>query len=174
MGSFQQRKITQAIIRKREKDYYHLLFIEKASNCKEVFRIANALLARNNISPLPKCSSLTELVNGFNNFFFEKITSIRDNIINTHFSGIEPTPVEPVNELNFSEMDSFQCISERNVKKRIRELPSKTCELDPMPTTLLKSMVEVVTSVITCTINVSFLSGEFSKNLKDAHLISNH
>ena len=39
-----------------------------------------------------------------------------------------------------------------------------------MPTTLLKSMVEVVTPVITHIINVSLLSGEFSKNLKDAHL----
>ena len=39
-----------------------------------------------------------------------------------------------------------------------------------MPTTLLKSMVEVVTPVIACIVNVSLLSGEFSKNLKDAHL----
>ena len=66
-------------------------------------------------------------------------------------------------------MDSFHAISERNVKKRIRELPSKSCELDPMPTTLLKSMVEVVTPVITHIINVSLLSGEFYKNLNVVH-----
>ena len=64
-------------------------FIEKASNPKEVFSITNALLAINNISPLPKCSSLMELANGFNNFFVDKITNIRDNIINTHFNGIQ-------------------------------------------------------------------------------------
>ena len=39
-----------------------------------------------------------------------------------------------------------------------------------MPTTLPKSVVEVVTPVITCIINVSLLSGEFYKNLKVAHL----
>ena len=39
-----------------------------------------------------------------------------------------------------------------------------------MLTTLLKSMVEVVTPVITHIVNMSLLSGEFSKNLKDAHL----
>ena len=49
----EQRKVTQVIIKKREKEYYHLLFTEKASNPKEVFNITNALLARNNISPLP-------------------------------------------------------------------------------------------------------------------------
>ena len=64
-----QRKVTKVIIKKREKEYYHLLFTEKASNPKEVFNITNALLARNNISPLPECSSLTEMANDFNNFF---------------------------------------------------------------------------------------------------------
>ena len=102
-----QQKVTQAIIKKRENEYYHLLFLEKASNPKEVFRIAHALLARNNISSLPEFSSCTELANGFNNFFVDKITIIRDNIINTHFNGILPTPVKPVSELDFPEMDSF-------------------------------------------------------------------
>ena len=94
--------LLQVIIKKREKEYYHPLFLEKASNPKEVFRITNAMLARNNISPLPKCSSLTELANGLNDFFVDEITIIRDNIINTHFNGIQPTPVEPVSELDLS------------------------------------------------------------------------
>ena len=67
-------------------------------------------------------------------------------------------------------MNSFQSILERDVERRIRKLPSKSCELDPMLTTLLKSMVVVVTTVITHIINMSLLSGEFYKNLKLAHL----
>ena len=164
-----QRKITQAIIKKREREYYHLLFTEKASNPKEVFNIANALLARRNISPLPECSSITEPANDFNNFF-DKITTIRNNIINTQFNGMKPTPVEPVNGANISEMSSFQSILERDVERRIRKLPSKNCELDPMLTTLLKSIFDVVTPVITHIINMSLLSGEFCQNLKLAHL----
>ena len=132
-----QRKITQAIIKKRKREYYHLLFTEKASNPKEVFNIANALLARKNISPLPECSSITELANDFNKFYFDKITTIRNNIINPQFNGMKPTPVEPVNKANISEMSSFQSILERDVKRGIRKLPSKSCELDLMPTTLL-------------------------------------
>ena len=93
-----QRKLTQEIIKKKEKEYYHQLFIEKTTNPKEVFSIANALLARNSISPLPECSSLMELANDFNIFFAEKIATIRDNIINTQFNGVKPTAFEPVNE----------------------------------------------------------------------------
>ena len=128
------------------------------------------MLARNNISPLPECSSLMELANDFNIFFADKITTIRDNIINTKFNGIKPTPVEPVNESVILEMNSFQSILERDVEKRICKLPSKSCELDPMLTTLLKAMVEVVAPVITCIINMSLLSDEFYKSLKVAHV----
>ena len=135
-----------------------------------MFNIANALLARNNISPLPECSSLKELANDFTKCFVGKITTIRDNIINTHFNGIKPTPVKPVNESSISEMNSFQSILERDVEKRKRKLPSKSCELDLVLTTLLKSMVDVVTPVITCIINMSLLSGKFYKNLKVANL----
>ena len=67
-------------------------------------------------------------------------------------------------------MNSFQSILERDVEKRICKLPSKSCELDLMPTTLLKAVVEVVYPVITCIINMSLLSGEFYKSLKVAHV----
>ena len=67
-------------------------------------------------------------------------------------------------------MKSFQNILERDVEKRIRKLPSMSCQLDPMPTTLHKTMVDVVTTVLTCIINMSLFSGEFYKNLKVVHL----
>ena len=111
-----------------------------------------------------------ELANDFNIFFAEKIATIRDNIINTEFNGVKPIPVEPVNETVTLEMNSFSSVPEGDVEKRICKLPSKSCELDPMPTTLLKQMVKVVTPVITCIINRSLLSGEFYKGLKVAHV----
>ena len=90
-----------------------------------MFNIANALLARNNISPLPECLSITELTNDFNKFFVDKVITIRNNIINTQFNGTKPTPVEPVNEANLSEMNSFQSILERDVERRILEITIK-------------------------------------------------
>ena len=81
---------------------------KKLQTLRKWFNITNAVLARNNISPLPECSSLTELANDFNKIFVDKITTIRDNIINTQFSGIKPTPVEPVNESSISEMTHFR------------------------------------------------------------------
>ena len=139
-------------------------------NPKEVFSIANALLARNNISPLPECPSLMELENDFNIFFADKVATIRDNIINTQFNGVKPAPVESVNESVTLEVNSFHGVLERDVEIRICKLPLKSCELDPMPTTLLKEMAEVVTLVITSIINSSLLSGEFYKGLKVAHV----
>ena len=111
-----QWKVTQVIIKEREKEYYHLLFLEKASNPKEVVRITNTVLARKNIRPLFECPSLTELTNGFNDFFVDKITIIRENIINIHFNSIQPTPVEPVS-LTFQKWILF-IMSQREVSRK--------------------------------------------------------
>ena len=130
------------------------------------------MLARNNINPLPECSSLMELANDFNIFFAEKIATIRDNIINTEFNGVKPTPIRTSRyEISYSGNELIlQCVLEGDVEKRICKLPLKGCEMDPMPTTLLKQMVKVVTPVITCIINRSLLSGKFYKGLKVAHV----
>ena len=69
-----------------------------------------------------------------NIFFTEKIATIRYNIINTHSMVLKPTPIEPVNETVTLEMNSFSSVPEGDVEKRICKLPSKSCELDPMPT----------------------------------------
>ena len=67
-------------------------------------------------------------------------------------------------------MNSFHRVLETDVEMRICKLPPKSCELDPMLTTLLKDMAKVVTSIITSIINSSLLSGEFYKGLKIAHV----
>ena len=67
-------------------------------------------------------------------------------------------------------MNSFHSVLETDVEIRICKLPPKSCELDPMPTTLLKEMAKVVTPVIKSIINSSLLSGEFYKGLKVAHV----
>ena len=109
-----------------------------------------------------------ELANDFNIFFADKIATIRDNIINTQFNGVKPTPVESVNDSVTLEMNTFHSILERDVEKRICKLPLKSCELDPVLTTLLKEMAEVVTPVITSIINRSLLSHKFLQRLESS------
>ena len=48
--------------------------------------------------------------------------------------------------------------------------PSKSCELDPVPTDLLKDIINELAPVLTGLINTSLQQGIFPKELKDALL----
>ena len=57
------------------------------------------------------------------------------------------------------------------VKKLILTSPSKTCDLDPIPTELLKSCLDVLLVPITQIVNLSLISGTFPDIFKTSHVI---
>ena len=61
-------------------------------------------------------------------------------------------------------------VTEKDVTVTITNAPSKHCELDPIQTTLLREMIDVVAPIITKIVNTSLQSGIFSINLKEALL----
>ena len=50
----------------------------------------------------------------------------------------------------------------------IKQMKSKSCELDDLPTDILKKILPTVISLITKIINMSLESGEFSESWKVA------
>ena len=58
----------------------------------------------------------------------------------------------------------------RDVKVTITNATPKHCELDPIQTTLLRQMIDVVAPIITKIVNTSLQSGIFLINLKEALL----
>ena len=65
-------------------------------------------------------------------------------------------------------MDSFSVLSEHEVVKIIHRSPSKSCENDPIPTTLLKNILPSVLLVLTALVNGSMQTGVFPDDLKQA------
>ena len=65
-------------------------------------------------------------------------------------------------------MDCFQPLSQEEVEKIINTSPSKSCDLDPIPTTLLKEILPSVITILTEIINKSLTSGIFPDRLKVA------
>ena len=56
------------------------------------------------------------------------------------------------------------------VRKIIMSSPSKSCDLDPLPTILLKACLDVLIKPITDIINASLCSGLFPEDFKCAHV----
>ena len=65
---------------------------------------------------------------------------------------------------------SFEPATADEVKKIIMTSPNKSCELDPLPTVLLKYCLDKLLKPITDIINASLCSGLFPDDFKHAHV----
>ena len=60
--------------------------------------------------------------------------------------------------------------SEDEVRKIIMKSASKSCDLDPIPTNILKALLDILIKPITIIINLSLESGTFPLSFKEAHV----
>ena len=63
----------------------------------------------------------------------------------------------------------FSMITEDQAEKIIRSMPSKCCELDVMPPTILKQIVPSIITPITNLINESLENGVFGKQMENSY-----
>ena len=67
-------------------------------------------------------------------------------------------------------LTNFKMIMNQDILSIINAAPPKSCELDPMPTTLLKVFKDVIAPHIKDIVNTSVVPGRFTKNIKQALL----
>ena len=91
--------------------------------------------------------------------------------------GLVPTNTHPVNTAYLeSEMETtvilheFRPISLDETKKLILSSAPKSCELDPIPTKLLRNHINVLAPTIQKIINISITNDTISTNTKEALL----
>ena len=65
---------------------------------------------------------------------------------------------------------SFTPATVDEVRKIIMSSPNKSCDLDPLPTTLLKACLDTLLYPITNILNTSLYSGLFPDNFKQAQV----
>ena len=65
---------------------------------------------------------------------------------------------------------NFKMLSQEQVSELTKKAAKKSCPLDPMPTSVVLEVLDVLLPVITNMINLSFESGEFASDWKEALL----
>jgi hypothetical protein len=112
-------------------------------------------------SVIPSRDSPEILANQFADFFDKKIAKIRQE-----FSGVtdvqEDIPDQP------PLFCKFTLITEEELKKIIMSGNSKSCMLDPIPTTLLKDSLDTLIPVLTKIVNLSMTSSAVPSKFKTA------
>ena len=117
-------------------------------------------------SPLPPGISNKDLAVIFNNYFIEKIAKISSDLIRNHQQ--LPPYIEilaPPGTQNFS---NFQPITLPKLQKIILSTPNKNCELNSIPTRLLKQILPSIVALIAYIIDTSLSDGIVPESFKRA------
>ena len=129
---------------------------------KKLFNLVKSLTGTNPHNPLPSGSD-QELAQTFSNFFMEKIQKIRNHL--DQFS-----PYVPAVYQDFSLLETFNPVTEDEVRKTILSLHPKSCELDPIPVKLFRDVFEYILEFLIFIFNKSLETGWFVSDWKCAVL----
>ena len=69
-----------------------------------------------------------------------------------------------------SKMKVVESASEDEIKKLILSSSSQSCDLDPIPTSVLKNCLDILITPITDIINISIDTSTFPQNFNEAHV----
>ena len=105
-------------------------------------------------NPMPVEKTDAQLAGEFASFFLDNIKKIRLQFQNTD---------QYIPEVNASvpRLHELQPLTDEEVEKEICSMNNKTCELDAIPTYLIKDILPAVLKTITQIVNMSFTTGTF-------------
>ena len=161
----QCRQVTN-IIKEAQCNHYKQIIKEHKYDYKTIFNIANGILCRKQESALPPTGSISVLAENFSEFFQTKIDNITEKL-QDKATDLDKRYIETNFQTN-CRLKKFTPVLQSDVKEIVASAPAKSCELDPIPTSLLKMHIEVLAPIICNVTNSSFDKGIFSDELKDA------
>ena len=137
---------------------------ENQGNPKALWNCFRKILHRSSGAVLPDYTNKTDLANTFCKFFYDKILKIRS----TPQSSIPSLVTRPNPTKNT--LSSFTPVSEEELLKILKSSPSKSCDLDPIPTSLVKECADILITPITKIVNYSITEGSFPNCFEMAYV----
>ena len=151
-------------------DFFSSKIIESFDDKKKFFAQAKKLLNLRDEKIFPVDTS--NLENRFSDFFVDKIVKIQSSINDqcNQIEDIEFLKAE-ISTFNFNAapgLSEFRLTSIEEIKKVVSSMSSATCELDPIPTDILKLCLDEIAPFIVDIVNLSLQNAAFPKELKKA------
>ena len=151
-------KVAQSIFTAKS-TYYSSKVMDCKNNMKALTQITDKLLKSNHKTSLPTVADPCELPSKFQEFFETKIDKIRKNF---------DTVLLNNPHTNVASLKVFEKATASEVRKVIMNSPNKACEIDSIPTWLLKECIDELLPLITTLINRSLSTGKFPEHFKEA------
>lgn len=147
-------------LRTARSHYYRTEMTSAGGNIRRVYQIANTLLGRAGDRPLPEDATQATVAAKFQKSFSEKIDALRRNMTQSSTEDVVTNVA--------ARLVCFEAASPADVKNIILASATKSCELDPLPTSLLQQNIKVLCPVITRIINASLSTALVPQSMKHA------
>ena len=142
------------------KEFVSKSILECDRDNRKLYKLASSLMGAAKENPLPECDTKEDLANQFAEFFIIKIQNIRDRL--------DSLPVYDHKDSSPPKLAKSEPLMEEEVKQIIKVVPSKCCDLDVIPTSLLKEALELLLPILMKLVNLSLAEGVFIQEWKIA------
>ena len=145
--------------------YYTSQIDKNKGDSKTLFKLTNSLMGKNRETILPTHSCDKTLADQFLSFFHNKIDNIR-----TGLCAMVDEPLVEIQDQSFNgvPLNCFSGVTLQEIRHIILKAPSKSCELDPLPSWLLKECVDELSPIVTSIVNASLNHAIVPLSLKTA------
>ncbi len=164
-----QRNHVTLLMERAKTEFYSSKVNEISGDQKALFKLIRKLCGHKTDTPWPVHETASSLAEEFSNFFFHKIEDIRvklDSNVNIRHEMATDSlnvDIEPLSE--------FDSLSDRDVRDLFMKAATKTCALDPLPTSLLKECIDTLLPVLTLLVNLSLSCASFPDEWKLAIIL---
>ena len=158
----EKRNDVNSLIKESKVKFYKDMIDNSKNDTKQLFMVVNKLLGKKVKSAFPSGSD-SSVADMFSNYYFDKVNAIRASIQTGDIFDYESPQTTCVTFLN-----DFQPVSQQIVDKIVRGSACKSCDLDPMPSHLVKMALPQLLPIITAIINKSLSTGTFPSDFKKA------
>ena len=135
---------------------------------KTMFSVTNVLLGRSTPVQLPDSRNDLVLAETFHQFFIDKILNIRRAIDLRAESNVFNRQPSDVGIQQHAQLCEFRLATTADTRRIVPQSSAKSCDLDPMPTSLLKGNIDLLAPILTDTINTSLATGVVPVDMKHA------
>ena len=152
------------LLEKSKCNHYSNIVAENQGNPKALWNYFKKILHKSSVAVLPDYTNKTNLANTFCKFVYDINLKIRSTLQSSIPSLVtRPNPTK-------NTLSSFTPVSEEELLKILKSSPSKSCDLDPIPTSLVKECADILITPITKIVNYSITEGSFPNCFKMAYV----
>jgi hypothetical protein len=150
------------LITNARREYYRTLIKTQTTQPRKLWNTLNGLLSRSPRQTLPTLSPVASLASSFSTFFGDKIAKLQSSlpVLQTSPHITPPTSPPPLCD--------FIAATTEEVRRAILASSDATCQLDFIPTSVLKSCLDSLLPPITILINLCLKESTFPSCFKTA------